>query len=420
MKISPEITINADYSSAMDTIRNLDKSRAETRANYYRNYPSYKSKSRNWLHIIRNKHISVSKSRISCELLNDEQKTILHLYFGISTSILDNVQTNPSINNNVKHLYYGKTKKQIKMQNSSSKYIKINDLESFFEGSKKNYIQIFEVDTVSEKNLILYFPTGIPVDDKETYYMKNQNTQKYIEQSVIKNINNYIENISNLILLLNFILIQLKYKKYSKIILSGHSNGMSAASFFSYILYILTLKQDEYTIIPEYHKINFFIKKITEQLLISNSKINIKTFISNFISIKETIQNKIFICGTAGFPCLFTNIDKFKLFNEFYQNKYIHIISGLNNNKYQIYDKIACSNELLYKNFGSIIFNISITDKKINCFNIEDILSTNFIDYDKEKTDIHAFNFYRYLYNKYFNRDTKNDDYFNTYETVTK
>jgi hypothetical protein len=185
---------------------------------------------------------------------------------------------------------------------------------------------------------------------------------------------------------------------------------MSAATMFSYILFILTLTKENILKLPMHQNAFNFINNH------STTHPHALNTLFNFIDIHSNIKDKIYICGTAGFPCLFTNIDEFKIFNDFYKNKYIHVISGLNYNQHQIYDQIACV-ESPYKNFGSIIFNINMTNKQINCFYLDSILDdkqfSKFIDYDK--CDIHTFTFYRYLYNKYFNRKTKNDKYFNTY-----
>jgi len=252
--------------------------------------------------------------------------------------------------------------------------------------------------------------------DSYNYY-NNKNNLDNVDIGKPVPIRFYIENKTYLILLINFILPHLRSNDYSKIILSGHSNGMSAATMFAYILYVLTLTTDDRIKIPKDKMISSFITPNTPNLKNPNLSFN-------FIDIKDKIKENIYICDTAGFPCLFTNINEFNLFNNFYnynnKKKYIHVISGLNNKTHQIYDQIACV-ESPYKNFGSIVFNINMSNKETNCFYLQDIfdsegfIDNKFINYDKEKTDIHAFSFYRYLYNKYFHRKTKNDVIFNTY-----
>ena len=71
-----------------------------------------------------------------------------------------------------------------------------------------------------------------------------------------------------------------------------------------------------------------------------------------------------------------------------------------------------------YKNFGSVVFNLNMSNKEIKCFYLESILDNNYNNFDDKKYKIHEFNFYRYLYNKYFSRRTKNNRIFNTYKNI--
>ena len=107
-------------------------------------------------------NINVSKTRITCNILNPDKKSILHLFFGISSTIIDNVQNRPSQitnNNNIaKDLYFGKINTNFKLKNTSIKFKRIKEIICFFKGSRNNYIQIYELfDNDNTKNLILYF-----------------------------------------------------------------------------------------------------------------------------------------------------------------------------------------------------------------------------------------------------------------------
>ena len=296
----------------------------------------------------------------------------------------------------------------------------------FFEGSRNNYIQIYELNESREKSLIVYFPTGIPVYFFEDYineyaeiHSNEDNLNTKLEQIKYTPISKMIGKLDNLVLLINYILSHLQSDEYSKIILSGHSNGMSSATTFAYILNILAIAEveiktfvnlDENYIKNINNFINYFNKKYPD--IVSAIRLN-----------KSHLQDKLFICGTAGFPNLWTNRNEFDVFNDFYKGKYIHIISSFTNIKegqeITIYDNISYHDSYKpYINFGSVVFNLNMSNKEIKCFYLESILDNNYNNFDDKKYKIHEFNFYRYLYNKYFSRRTKNNRIFNTYKNI--
>ena len=65
---------------------------------------------------------------------------------------------------------------------------------------------------------------------------------------------------------------------------------------------------------------------------------------------RNQIQNNISICGTGCYPILWTKVEEFNIFNEFYKHNYIHIISGSKNNNIQIYDNISYYNKFRFQN----------------------------------------------------------------------
>ena len=77
----------------------------------------------------------MQSSRVSCYLLTPYQKNILHLYFGISSTILDNVYNKPSIpiNNTNKTLYFDKKYNNTKLINSDKKFKKIHEIVCFLK-----------------------------------------------------------------------------------------------------------------------------------------------------------------------------------------------------------------------------------------------------------------------------------------------
>ena len=178
--------------------------------------------------------------------------------------------------------------------------------------------------------------------------------------------------------------------------------------------------------------------------------------ILNLKSIKNKIQKQIYICGTGGYPLLWTNVEEFNIFNDFYLNKYVNLISGNKHKQVQIYDTYTYYNKFtyiynkidnikntynydnydnyentidknkdkeieklknikkinyVYKNFGSIIFNL-VDNTKIECYKMDSILNTlqkydkfninKNVNYNTNKLLIyHRFEFYRYLFIKY-------------------
>ena len=388
-----------------------------------------------------------------CNLLNNEKQYILYLYFGISaTSLTNNVNEYTTYN-----LYFGKTiNKTNKILNNSRHFNLIGKVNNFFNSSlESNNSYIYNINDDRNNYLCIFFAPGKPI-----FYDKPIEIDEYIYTDKIENNNKiiYKPRYNELIILLSNIKNYLESNKYKKIILCGHSNGMVVATFLAYILLILSVGDDILQMLPKHHNVNKFINNINTYILENNNINNeydsdfsgkISGDILNFKSLKNTIQNNIYICGTAGYPILWTTIEEFNIFNEFYKTKYIHIISAFNKYNIQIYDTMTYYNKFqyiyekvhtilsdasindkdkkteiqilynlkkinyTYYNFGSIIFNL-INYNKINCFLINNIFNKlEYSDMYKTKTNInyvdihldkhHSFSFYRILFNKYMN-----------------
>ena len=415
--------------------------------------------------MLSNKELSISyddKHKYNkCNLINEDTNYILYLYFGISsTSLLNEVNYNTTYN-----LYFGKTiNKKTKLLDNSITFKLIDKVNHFFNASLEgNNNYIYNVDDGINNYLYICFGAGRPMfydtpqelddyiyTDKLDY--TNQTNQSTQTKSIVK------PRYNELITLLSKIKSFIESNKYKKIIFCGHSNGIVVATFISYVLLILSADDNLLQQLPKHHNVNKFIKNINNCILENNNRYNentselsgkISTDIINFKSLKNSIQNNIYICGTAGYPILWTKVEEFNIFNSFYKNKYIHIISGFNKYNVQIYDTMTYYNKFqyiyekvhailsdttvndkdkkpeiqklyntkninyTYFNFGSIVFNL-INHTKINCFLIDTLFNKlKHIDVHETKTNInyvdvhldkhHSFSFYRRLYKTYIN-----------------
>ena len=391
------------------------------------------------------------------------------------------------------------------MLNNTKSFKCLNKLKCFFYTSdidnNNTDIVICNANDNNNKYILICFSIGIT-----KYYDTTKSLLYYI--SKVKTDENSNTNIYNpqfyeLIILLSQIKYYLEDNTYKNIILCGHSRGITVATYCSYILLILSSDDDMISKLPKHHNGKEFINALKEYILDSNTQeiilnkqlleykiaknkimINkvsydnlvikleeLKKFniicskILNLKLIKKQIQNKIYICGTGGYPILWTKLYEFNIFNKFYLNKYIHLIAGNKENNIQIYDKLTYYNKYIYiinnieyiqyqskktnadkhleidkfknikninyvyKNFGSIIFNL-INNSTIKCYKIDAILhelqkydktdtykninyninldtntNINTDTYPNTNTNnyliYHRFEFYRYLFNKY-------------------
>jgi hypothetical protein len=109
---------------------------------------------------------------------------------------------------------------------------------------------------------------------------------------------------------LDQLLIILTTTQINRIILCGHSNGMSSATIVAFLL--LYIKNKE--IIKLLSTIYQFNKNVFDYLDTIRSKWNIL----------ENIQ--LFVVGTAGFPVLFSTQEQFNLFYKMIYGRYLHIV----------------------------------------------------------------------------------------------
>jgi hypothetical protein len=106
-------------------------------------------------------------------------------------------------------------------------------------------------------------------------------------------------------------------KLANQIVLCGHSNGMASATITAFLL--LYLSDDDYM--------------INNQISGEELKILDKDR-DNYKFLKD---KSIFVVGTGGFPVLFDTSEKFKLFYNKLNGRYLHILSGFKHkNKYFI------------------------------------------------------------------------------------
>ena len=466
--------------------------------------------------LMNNNKLIVYKDRRSCSLLNKDNLYLLYLYIGITNNIISgNSKSNVKYN-----LFYGKNEIQNKMLNNTKSVKLIDKLRCFFYTSDMNkidYILLYDLNDDINNYLFISFNIGMPKYYETTkplyYYIKkdeinindnenqdNENQDNENQDNENKNNNHHNEKTDKnhqhqkiihrprfyeLIILISKIKSYLETDKYKKIVLCGHSRGMSIATFCAYILLILSVDDDFLNTLPEHHDIKGFMQELKsfisdnqkQELLLKEKLVEIKNKtvhktpntqelqnmlsmelkelhkfnlmskdILNLKSIRTQLQNNIYICGTGGYPILWTKIEEFNIFNNFYQNHYIHIISGIKDNNIQIYDNLTYYNKFIYiyekiledyatqphsyqqdkriaklkqmptikyvyYNFGGIILNL-VNNYKIKCFKIDTIFNKiktndnkNIIQNINFKTrylnNYHKFEFYRTIFNKF-------------------
>jgi hypothetical protein len=219
--------------------------------------------------------------------------------------------------------------------------------------------------------------------------------------------------------------------KYKKILLCGHSNGMSVATFTAIVILYIE-KKDSDLVLDKLQTQNImkkFLSNLDIELLLEKSLIN-----------KIDILDKISICGTGGFAffrysddytdrkILYSKIDnnnnQFKLFEYFfdsYEGRYLHIVSKENNiiDSASINIKVTIPSFMSYKEmynyyinykiaiyelckFEEIIINDTIDKQEKNMLSV--INGKKITNYETQfiPSSIHTFDYYRKMLVPFF------------------
>lgn len=393
------------------------------------------------------------KNTNSCKIFNNIQKQILHLYFGITYITINNdyLKIEKKVKLIDQNLYYGKTNKEEKILNTSRTFTEIDTCKVFFNTSSDDIYKFIEINDHNNTHLCIFFNHGRVKFYKNTISVSDY---LYIDEIIVNDKKTYKPRYYELITLICKLLKYIKTNKYKKILLFGHSNGATASLYFAYILLILSSNKTMLNLLPKHHKVFEFINNIkTFTLNNKNDLLPNYNDIFNLNKISNLLRNNIYICGTGGYPILWQNYNEFNIFNNFYKQKYLHIISGYNTNNFKYIDNRTYYNLLryiqlnireihenkyfnkykkdkkikeqykikninkTYFNYGSIILTKN-NDNNIKCYKIynfikkidiitkNNIITKNIFD---EKyalyNQIHKFSFYKYLYNKFTNQN---------------
>jgi len=284
---------------------------------------------------------------------------------------------NKIINKNTKTMnsYYGDLTEDIKIcnsynlslqtidKNTNRVYNYLGSIDCFFNGCSNKQIYLFNRDD----ELYICFSTGEIQPDQH-----NTNINIMFNNNLIKN--------------------HIKSAKYNKINLFGHSNGMCAAQYTSFILFI----NSDDDIYQYYEKRNYPVKKI--------SSLN-----SEWCKI---ILNKLIVCGSGGYPYLFTSESDFIKYYNSLGGRYIHIASNLkirdktiDNYVRSYYDE---NSNTIYKNYKYFVYG---SDTVEECTEYDGLfINDNFITTNKnikfiedEIGDLaHEFSIYRKILKNFF------------------
>ena len=389
----------------------------------------------------------IKTKKNSCKILNNIQKEILHLYFGIAYIIINNdhVKNENKVKLLEQKLYYGKTNKDNKILNTSRSFTEIDKCNVFFNSSLDEIYKFIEINENNYKHLCIFFNVG------HIQYYKNKisvSEYLYVDEIIVNNKKTYKTRYYELIIVICKLLKYIETNKYKKILLCGHSSGATTSMYFAYILLILSSDDNTLKLLPKHHKVFEFINNIKKCILDNknDNSLIIKYDIFNLTKINNLIRNNIYICCSGGYPILWTNYNEFNIFNKFYKQKYLHIISGYNTSNFKYIDNRTYYNLLryiqinkkyinknqqikeqykniklnkTYFNYGSIILsknkNNDVND--IECYKIDNIIeridiitnnniiTNNIFEKYQLYVDIHKFSFYKYLYNKFTNQN---------------
>jgi hypothetical protein len=422
-KNKTKINILNDNNSLFKTQKQINKSKTNYKTNPKpKTKPTSYSRSKSY-YVIKKKNansqgriekkIVTFKARRTCAILSKDHLYLLYIYFGIINNVISG-----NAKNNIKYnLFFGKNKQQSKMLDNTKSFELVDKTRCFFYTSDLDSDLDFELEEFIDCDFykefhktdnIVSYSINDTSNDISNHYMyicfnigisKFYDTTKplyyYIKKDKIKVDNKIITKprFNELITFLYNIKIYLETNKYKKIVICGHSRGMTIATFSAYILLILTVDEDVIDTLPEHHNVKEFLREL-QQFITDNQKqeqylkdklskeklskdklskenslqnkdnkdntalfkelkelehINLMSKdIFNLKSIRNQIQNNISICGTGGYPILWSKVEEFNIFNDFYKDNYIHIVSGSKDNNIQIYDNITYYNKFIY------------------------------------------------------------------------
>jgi len=206
---------------------------------------------------------------------------------------------------------------------------------------------------------------------------------------------------------LDFLLILLELVRLgaTEIVLCGHSNGMSSATFTALLLICLARPD-----VAQYFTNEDLVDETTLDLLDEQ--------IMNKDELKG-LENKLVVCGTGGFPILFQTRQEFEVFYETIGTRYLHIGLGFEDmgivemdpfmdSDYDTFRKMYhTSIEELY-NFNYHVYVYE--DRKVIGEPIHSYYtgigdpSSESINFDKKNKSIHLFDLYRKTLAWYFCR----------------
>ena len=220
----------------------------------------------------------------------DKYKTELQYYFGTINQVIKH-----TMKEDVEYKLMVKNTETDDVTSTLSDTIKYKLIKTFkYNGGT----YVFEILGIKEKVIVIGFVTGI----YRVVTCKAGPISSYI-----------FGDIKLIIEIFDFIYDNIC--KYKKIILCGHSYGFVCATIISYCLLCLSSNDDILQKLPDYHNVKGFIASVNNT--------------DKYKDIFYNLQLKIFICGTGGYPILWQSQNDFKIYFDFYKEKYIHLNYGI-------------------------------------------------------------------------------------------
>lgn len=130
-------------------------------------------------------------------------------------------------------------------------------------------------------------------------------------------------------------------KKINKLVLTGHSYGMSSATLISFIL--LYIQQIIIKTTIETNCISLF-RSFTKYDLFD---------LLDSLTVDECFKNiEVYVYGTAGYPLMFITRSEFNFYLMAIQNRYLHFGTAINQHKYDINLEPEYMSNIYKKNYG--------------------------------------------------------------------